>query len=505
MVEVPDVLRLFEVFGVTGPTWARHRVLTKCSEGLPLDADELAIFQHHTGRTVPPSPPPPREILYLGGRRTAKSRWASFKGVRAAFRDYRGLVAPGEKVTIAMIAPDRRQARTLKRYVEGMLAPAALDRIVIRRTAEAITLRVHGIEVVIEVHTANFRSTRGYTLGAAIIDEAAFLPAESSASPDTELAAALRPGLATLPGAQLIVISTPYAKRGLVYDLFARYWGQDDARVLVWRGTTLEMNPTVDPDVIADALVADEAAARAEWFVEFRSDLESFVAIEALVAITIPGRMELAPKPGVGYVGFADPAGGTGRDAYAVAVAHAEVRDGRVIGVLDAVRATRPPFSPAAVTAEYAALLRSYEVRDVVGDRYAGSWPAEEFAKHGITYTPSERPKGEIYRDSLPLINSAVLEWLDLPTLRAECLGLERRTARGGRDSIDHPAHGHDDVVNVACGACLLAVEHGRRPSHYGLPIGVGRTEDNPALGPELSMYDVPGDGWRGGGWRSEI
>jgi hypothetical protein len=222
--------------------------------------------------------------------------------------------------------------------------------------------------------------------------------------------------------------------------------------------TIMAMNPSIDPAVITDALAADEQAARAEWFAEFRSDLESFVALEALVAITTPGRLELAPQPGLRYVAFKDPAGGSGQDADAVAIAHAEMRDGRVVGVLDCVRFTRPPFSPSAVTAEHAALLRSYGIREVTGDRFAGSWPAEEFTKHGITYLPSERSKGEIYRDTLPLINSAALEWLDLPTLRAEALGLERRTAWGGRDSIDHAPHGHDDVVNVVCGACLLAV-----------------------------------------------
>jgi hypothetical protein len=457
MVEMPDVLAAFEALGFTGPTWARHRVLTKVAKGLPLDASEVPIFQYHTGRTVPPTTAP-SEILLLCGRRTAKSRWEAFMETTAALRDYRGLVAPGERVTIPMIAPDRKQARTLKRYVEGMLAHPALAPLVIRRTAESITLQVHGIEVVIEIHTANFKLTRGYTFGDAAIDEGAFLPSDSSASPDTELAAALRPGLATIPGAQLLIVSTPYAKRGLVYDLFARYWGQDDARVLVWKGTTLEMNPTVDPALIEDALAADEPSARAEYFAEFRSDLESFVALEALVAITIPGRLELPPRPGVRYIAFKDPAGGSGQDADAVAIAHAEVREGRVVGVLDCVRFSRRPFSPSAVTAEHAALLKSYGMREVTGDRFAGSWPAEAFTTHGITYRPSELTKGAIYQATLPLINSAQLEWLDLPTLRTEALGLERRTAWGGRDSINHAPHGHDDVVNVVAGACLLAV-----------------------------------------------
>ena len=35
-------------------------------------------------------------------------------------------------------------------------------------------------------------------------------------------------------------------------------------------------------------------------------------------------------------------------------------------------------------------------------------------------------------------------------------IGLERRVARGGRDSIDHGPDGRDDVANAAVGACVL-------------------------------------------------
>ena len=33
---------------------------------------------------------------------------------------------------------------------------------------------------------------------------------------------------------------------------------------------------------------------------------------------------------------------------------------------------------------------------------------------------------------------------------------LERQTARGGRDSVDHPRGGHDDHGNAVCGALVL-------------------------------------------------
>jgi hypothetical protein len=46
---------------------------------------------------------------------------------------------------------------------------------------------------------------------------------------------------------------------------------------------------------------------------------------------------------------------------------------------------------------------------------------------------------------------------LDHPRLVAQLCALERRTARGGRDSIDHPPGAHDDVANAAAGALVLS------------------------------------------------
>ena len=42
-------------------------------------------------------------------------------------------------------------------------------------------------------------------------------------------------------------------------------------------------------------------------------------------------------------------------------------------------------------------------------------------------------------------------------SLKAQLCGLERRTARGGRDSVDHAPRQHDDVANAVMGAVLLA------------------------------------------------
>jgi hypothetical protein len=46
---------------------------------------------------------------------------------------------------------------------------------------------------------------------------------------------------------------------------------------------------------------------------------------------------------------------------------------------------------------------------------------------------------------------------LDSGRLLSQLSGLERRTRSGGNDLIDHSPNAHDDVINAAAGALLLA------------------------------------------------
>src|SRR5262249_46451640 len=156
-----------------------------------------------------------------------------------------------ERATVALIAADRRQARTLFRYCRGILDSVPMLRAMIERLgAEQIDL---GNRCTIEVHTASFRSTRGYTLAGAVCDEVAFWSAEDTAAPDVEVIAAWRPGLSTT-GGLLLCISSPYARRGELWNAYRKHHGQEGAPVLVWQADTRSMNATVPEHVIAEAL-----------------------------------------------------------------------------------------------------------------------------------------------------------------------------------------------------------------------------------------------------------
>jgi hypothetical protein len=45
--------------------------------------------------------------------------------------------------------------------------------------------------------------------------------------------------------------------------------------------------------------------------------------------------------------------------------------------------------------------------------------------------------------------------------------GLERRTARSGKDSIDHGPGGHDDVANVVAGLSAITTQYGGYDTQY--------------------------------------
>jgi hypothetical protein len=178
----------------------------------------------------------------------------------------------------------------------------------------------------------------------------------------------------------------------------------------------------------------------------------------------IPGRHELPKISGASYSGFCDPSGGSS-DSFTLAIAHSENNR----GILDLIREVRPPFSPEAITAEFASLLKSYGIHEIVGDRYGGEWPRERFREHGIEYNTSERTKSDIYKELLPLLNFGKVDLLDNWRLVSQLCGLERRTARGGRDSIDHPSGSYDDVANAVAGVLVLVCGEGNTAALFDM------------------------------------
>jgi hypothetical protein len=431
-------------------TWAAWRAFLRAAFGLPMTAPELQLYRASTGRADAPTEPC-TEIWLAIGRRGGKSFVLALIAVfLACFKDYRPYLQPGERATIIVIAADRRQARTILRYVRGLLTNVPmLARMIERETSDGFDL---SNSVTIEVGAASFRSVRGYTLAAALGDEIAFWRTDGAAEPDYEILDALRPGLVTIPGAMLLLASSPYSRRGALHDSHVRYHGKDGP-VLFWKASTRTMNPSVPQSVVNAAMERDPESARAEWLGEFRNDISAFVPREVVQACVDAGERERPYVPGSGYCAFVDPSGGSS-DSMTLAIGHREFDDTIIV---DLVREIPAPFDPESAVDEFCQVLASYDVHDITGDRYAGQWSAQAFEKRGIRYIHSELPKSGLYLDLLPALMSGGIRLVDNSRLVNQLANLERRTSRGGKDSIDHPPSGKDDVANVVAGVAHVA------------------------------------------------
>jgi hypothetical protein len=418
-----------------------------------LTPDQLKLFQQCTGRTAAPTKAF-NEVWLCCGRRSGKSFILALVAVYlACFFDYKQYVALGERVTIVIVSTDRKQSRNILNYIRGLLSVPMLKRLVEREHGEGFDLS-NGVSI--EIHTASWRSSRGYTVAAVLADEIAFWRFESeSANPDREILNALRPAMATIPNAMLLCASSPYAQDGVMWKAFRRHYRKDNSPVLFWKAPTKLMNPSVPQRIIDEAYADDPEAAGAEYGAEFRAGMANFIDRKVVEDAVIEGRYELPYQPDLQYIARMDPSGG-GNDPFTLAIGHA-------VGnryIIDLLRERKPPFNTDAVCKEFSAIIKSYGLTTATADNYALRWPRDRFAEHGIDVGTEPMPKSKIYLSLLPLLNSKRCELLDNADLVKQACNLQRHTAHGGQDTVDHPRGQHDDVINAAA---LVLVALSRR------------------------------------------
>ena len=439
-----------------GDTWRGWRIILKAAFGQQLLSEEVDFFYEVSGNRNPPTRRV-KELWCIVGRRGGKDSTASVVAVEAARMVDTSRLRPGERPIVACLANTKDQATIAWRYIKGYfdtnrdLAPW-LNRPI---TGRAIEL-ANGVDIV--VATNNFRAPRGHPVACAILDEVAFYRDEESATPDVETYRALRPGMLTIPNSMIIGISSPHKKSGLLFKKFEDHFGKDDDNILVIKATTEQLNPVIEelyPGEIAKAYEEDPEFASAEYGAEFRSDLADYVdrdVVRACTDTSVHERPWDEVKRPI-YYAFVDPSGGS-RDSFTLAIAHQEGDR----GILDCIREIRAPFAPEKATEEMCKTLSEYRIGKVLGDRYAGEWPREQFTKRGVIYEPTEMTKSDMYVNFLPLLNSHRARLLDHQRMFNQFCNLELRTIRGGRDTVDHPRGGMDDIANAVTGALLQVI-----------------------------------------------
>jgi hypothetical protein len=368
IIEATQDQHLFAPLFRDPATWQAWVVWLKAVFALPMTTEEVELYKRCTGRTIPPDQES-TEVYTVCGRRSGKSFIASLTAVYlACFRDYMPYLSPGERAVVWLLARDRSQAGVVFRYISGLFRVSPLlEQMIEKEGAEVLDL-VNRVSIL--VGTSSYRSVRGFTVAAALCDEIAFWQVEGI-NPDREVIGALRPATATIPGAKLFCLSSPYARGGILYEAHKAYFGKDHAPVLVWQAPTSVMNPTIPSTLIANEMERDPVAARAEWGAEFREDIEAAFPLEIIDVCVIPGRHELPPAVGVSYLAFVDPSGGRA-DSFTLAIGH---RKDNSLVVIDLLKEWRAPFSPEAVVRECCQWLSTYRAHRVTGDHTVASGP----------------------------------------------------------------------------------------------------------------------------------
>ena len=433
--------------------------LLRAIYGLPLRPAEVDLFRDCTGRQNAPSTDFSEVTVIAGARAGKDSRIsAPIMCYEALFGGHEAHVAKGERAMVPLIAQDLRATRIAFGYIRDYLTQSPL------LASQVTDLQTFELTLANGIHVACFpstlRSVRGWSIPVAGLSELAFFRLEGQANADVEIQASVRRGMIGFPRTRLVKISTPYVKSGVLHDDFTRGFGQDDPDLLVWRASTVLMNPTIRAERLERERRLDPARFAREFEAEFAEETDAFLPNAWVEDAVRCHRYELPPQDGVQYHAAVDPSGG-GPDTFALAICHSEGHgsDSRV--ALDVVkgwgRKGLDGVNLSAVVAEIAAVLKRYRVTRVTGDRYAGRWVPQAFAAAGIAYREATMDKSAAFAELEPLFAEGRIELLDHPSLVKELKNLERRLRAGGRVLIDHPHGGHDDhatAVALASGAC---------------------------------------------------
>jgi Terminase large subunit, T4likevirus-type, N-terminal len=152
-------------------SWSSWLVVLKAIFGLPMTADDLAIFIRHTGRVTPPEAGSKETYLVIG-RRGGKSFISTC--FIACFLDFKPFITVGETLVVMCLARDKEQARIVFRYVKAILNHVpALRNMIADQRADEIELTT-GITIMVKA--SDFGGVRGPTIACVVADEIAFWP-----------------------------------------------------------------------------------------------------------------------------------------------------------------------------------------------------------------------------------------------------------------------------------------------------------------------------------------
>lgn len=392
---------------------------------------------------------PARQICVVAGIRGGKTTLAACAAVAGALRADLSSLRADETAAGLIVAPHADSAaetyRVLRELAEGHPSVRAL--LVGEPRASRLTLRrpSDGRRVELRVVAAGKGglTLRSRWLTSVVLDEGAFFETSSTAAvTDRAQLDAVRHRV--VPGAQIWLISSPYAAKGLLHDT----WRTTAPGWHVVHAPSSALNPKYwTPERVARAVSEDYESASREvlaQFVDGATTLFSTAAVERAAKHPVS-----PPVPHRRYVAAMDPASRV--NPWTAVVATRSATRYEIVAAREWVP-KGADLDPDEVLADLASWLRPYGVTVVLTDQYGYASTAALARRHGLSlslHTTTEKSAMQSHLWLRKRLEADEVALPPVPELLADMQDVQRVLGSGGRARVEYQRRGprHADYV----------------------------------------------------------
>lgn len=255
--------------------------------------------------------------------------------------------------------------------------------------------------------------------------------------------------MAQFPNAKVILISTPSAKQGLLWSFFKE--GFDVPQRFTAQAPTTSMNPVIPEEFIARERRRDSDYVAREFDAVFAERTQAFFSEELLDScFTLLGDSRY--KPSFSYSCGIDQSGLSGRDRFAVVIAHKQGEK----AIIDTVRAWDTKNIDE-ITLGMTELKSQYNFYKVSIDKYASGWVSANLKKLGLEV--EIRPAlPQIYTNLKSLMLARRVELPEGENLRKALKNTQSYYSKSNSLSIGHErgSSGHGDLADAVSTAIWI-------------------------------------------------
>lgn len=364
-----------EALALTTPT-PLQRAIWRVIDGRPLGPlGFLPEVVEAFGGKLPEPGRPPNEIVIIGGVRGGKSLTTSGCSIRWSQRCDLSGIRDTEVPRVNVLSLDKDKASVvLNDHLIGSLTSGRLIGCLVERPphGESVYL-IHPSGRPIETKVMAGKRAGGSLVSrwcaGYIFDEAPRMVGDDEGVVNLEDSRKAVMGR-MLPGAQGLMVGSPWAAYGPVYELYSKHWGNPTPDMVVVRAKGPLMNPVHWTEKLCEETRRkDPDTYRTDVEAEFLTPEENLFSHVAVDACTRKIERDIPPRDRIVYTAAMDP--GTRGNAWTLVIAAQLDGVRTVVYARQWIGSTSSPLSPAVVLHEVATACHRYRITNVWTDQHS--------------------------------------------------------------------------------------------------------------------------------------